>query len=34
MGILGYIITFFIGSLSGMLCMAILAAGNNRDEIL
>ena len=31
--IVGYIITFFVGALIGMLCMAIVAAGNNRDEL-
>ena len=31
--IVGYIITFFVGALVGMLCMAIVAAGNNRDEL-
>ena len=34
MVVIGYVITFFVGALCGILCMAILAAGNNRDEIL
>lgn len=34
MTIVSYIVTFFAGALVGMLCMAIVAAGNNRDEIL
>ena len=28
------IVSFFVGALCGIFCMAMIAAGNNRDEIL